>query len=254
MIAREALLLVLIAACAHTVSRGPQLPYAFEARPTGGEVRVVPVFSLYAPPSPELSTYLGPPLPAGSDTLRYARARELAGLADQVGRVLPGEVNAELGEAWPGQFRSHRLAPGWRSRVESALRGDRDLDATLSEAAHATGGDAVLFSWVDELDVLPLALLDLEGTTLLTQAGPVVVDDQDEPYLVAAAVGMALVTHDGEVVVRYRDTFNTVLSQARGPDTAARDLAHGLAEEVALMWATDPRLLQGEPSVVGRAD
>lgn len=228
----------------------PHLPYAFEARPTSGEVRVVPVFSLYAPPSPVLATFLGPPLPDGADALRYRRTRELAGLAEDVGRVLPGEVNAELGEAWPGQFRNHPLAAGWRPRVEDALRGERDLDATLSGAARATGGDAVLFSWVDDLDVLPLSLLDLEGATLETQAGPVVIDDLDEPYLVEAAVGMALVTHDGEVVVRYRDTFNTVLSEARGPDTAARDLAHGLAEQVALMWADDPRLLEGEPRSV----
>ncbi len=243
-------MILLLVACLRPAPPAPALPYAFEPRPTTGEVRVVPVFCLHDPLPTDLGTFLGPPLPAGADARRRARTHEAGQLAEQVGRALPGEVNGALGESWAGQFRAHRLPRRWSPRVEQALRGERPLDPTLSDAAVATGGDAVLFSWMDALTVMPLTRLELEGFVVETVAGPVVVDDVDEPYLVSARIGLALVAHDGEVVIRYSDTYDAVLSGERSPAVAARDLASAVAREVVKVWATDPRLLEGEPPLL----
>ncbi|MEQ1501658.1 MAG: hypothetical protein ABMB14_05480 [Myxococcota bacterium] len=224
------------------------LPFSFEARPTSGEVRVVPALRLHDPVAADLRAYLGTQLPDSEQRLRIQRTHELTELSEAVGFALPGEVNGELGDTWPGQFRSSSYPMGSRQRVEEALRSRVGVDWALGEAARAIGGDAALISWMDELDAEPLTTRGLPGVVVDTAAGPVVVDSEDEPYLVSAQVGMALVAADGEVVVRYTDTYETVLSGSRGPAVAGRDLAHALAEEVALVWATDPRLLAGEPT------
>lgn len=236
-----------VVGCAHPVGPDPFLPFSFEARPTGGEVRVVPALQLHAPVSPELGNYLARRLPEGQVDVRIHRAHQLAELSSAVGLALPGEVNGELGSSWSGQFLTHPFPAASRQRLEEALRTGREVDLALADAARAIGGDAVLISWMDELDAKPLSLFDLPGQVLETAAGPVLVDFPDEPYRVSARVGMALVTADGEVVVRYHDTYETVLSGARGPSVAGRDLAHALAAEVAMVWAVDPRLLEGEP-------
>jgi hypothetical protein len=233
--------------CAHPVPLDPILPFRFEARPTGGEVRVVPALRLHDTVPPELGSFLGGALAQGQIDVRTTRTHELGELSSAVGRALPGEVNGALGRAWTGQFVTHPFPTASRQRVVDALRTGRDLDTALADAARAIGGDAALISWMDELEARPLTLSDLPGQLLETPAGPVVVDYPDEPYLVTARVGMALVAADGEVVVRYQDTYETVLSGSRGPSIAGRDLAYALAAEVAMIWAVDPRLLEGEP-------
>ncbi len=143
---------------------------------------------------------------------------------------------------------AHGLPAGARDKVTDALLGRRPgLDAALGEAARAVGGDAALFSWVSELDGQPLSLLGFPGEVVETPVGPVVLDHDDEPYLVTAKVGMALVTRDGEVVVRYQDTFETILSARTDSARAGRELARALAREVTLVWGTDPRLIEHEP-------
>ena len=241
---------VALLGCAHPVSTDPMLPFRFEARPTGGEVRVVPALQLHDAVSPELGSFLGQSLAQGQIDVRQVRAHELGLLSAAVGRALPGEVNGQLGGTWTGQFLMHSFPAAARQRVSDALRSGRDLDEALADAARAIGGDAVLISWMDRLDATPMTLSDLPGELRETPAGPVVVDYPDEPFLVTARVGMALVTADGEVVVRYQDTYETVLSGARGPQVAGRDLAHSLAAEVAMIWAVDPRLLEAEPPIL----
>lgn len=238
---------VLLAGCVHTPTE-PYLPFAFEARPTAGEIRVVPAIQLHPPLTPDLGSFLGRRLSERQEALRVTRTHQLDALCDAVGLALPGEVNGELGEQWSGQFRAHPFPIGVRQRVADALRSGRGVDEALGDTARAIGGDAVLFSWMDELEAAPLTLRSLPGTVVETPAGPLVLDATDEPYVVTARVGMALVTSvDGEVVLRYLDTYDTVLSGSRGPGTAGRDLAHALAAEVAMVWAVDPRLWAGEP-------
>lgn len=242
---RSGIALLVLGACAHQVPDPTRvvLPFVtFEATPTSGEVRVVPALRLHAPLEPDLGSFFGPALPAGPVAARIARTAELEELTAAVGLALPGEVNGELGERWTGQFRSHRMPVSARQHLADALRGGRDLDQALAVAARAVGGDAVLFSWMDGLDAVPLTLRDVPGQVVDTPAGPVVVDDADQPYLVSADVGMALVARDGEVVIRYRDAYETVLSGARGPDVAGRDIAQALAHEIVKVWFTDPRL------------
>jgi len=236
------------AGCARGTPPDPFLSFAFEARPTTGEVRVVPALQLHEPVATELGSFIGRVLPERQARVREQRTRQLRLLSGAVGLALPGEVNGELGASWAGEFQAHAYPLGVRQRVTEALRSQRGVDAALSEAAQAIGGDAVLISWMDQLDARPLTLTGIPGTVVDTPVGPLVVDSDDEPYLVSARVGMALVAGDGEVVVRYHDTYETVLSGARGPQVAGRDLAHALAAEVAMVWSTDPRLLEGEPA------
>jgi hypothetical protein len=238
--------LLVLGACTHrgpgTASR-PVLPFVtYEATQTFGEVRVVPALRLHGPLEPELGSFFGVALPAGPIATRITRTAQLEELTAEVGLALPGEVNGELGERWTGQFRSHRMPNTARQHLEEALRGQRDLELAFAGAAKAVGGDAVLFSWMDQLEASPLTLRDLPGEVVDTPAGPVVVDDADQPYLVTAQVGMALVATGGEVVIRYHDTYETVLSGARGPDVAGRDIAEMMAHEIAKVWFTDPRL------------
>ena len=241
------------AGCHHRPPTEHFLPFAFEARPTSGEIRVVPALQLHPPVAPELGSFLGRSLSQRQASVRYQRAYQLTHLSVAVGEALPGEVNGELGERWRGQFRTHGYPLGTRQRVADALRNRRDVDLALGDAARSIGGDAVLISWMDHVEARPLTMSEMLGLVVDTPAGPVVVDNGDEPYVVSAEIGMALVAADGEVVVRYHDTYETVLSGSRGPSTAGRDLAHALAQEVAKVWAIDPRLLEAEPGMLAAA-
>lgn len=245
--------LVAAAGCARTPPQDPFLAFAFEARPTAGEVRVMPALRLHPPVPAELGSFVGRGLPDDQARVREHRARQLAELSSAVGYALPGEVNGELGALWAGEFRARGYPVGVRHRLTEALRSQRGVDEALAGAAQAIGGDAVLISWMDRLEAEPLTLNGMPGAVVDTPVGPVVVDSGDEPFFVSARIGMALVAGDGEVVVRYHDTYETVLSGSRGPLVAGRDLAHALAEEVAKVWATDPRLLEGEPASLVRA-
>jgi hypothetical protein len=227
----------------------PRLPFLFEARTTRGEVRVVPAIQLHDDAVPDLASFVGRDLPDVQVATRIARAHQLDQLTTAVGLALPGEVNGELGAAWEGQFRQASYPLGAKARVAEALRTGREVDAVLGATAQAIGGDAVLVTWIGSIEARPLTRESMPGAVVATPAGPVVVDARDEPFLVSARVGLALVVADGEVVLRYEDTYDTVLSGARGPDAAGRDLAHALAAEVAKVWSVDPRLLDA-PKVV----
>lgn len=219
------------------------LSYAFEARPTWGEVRVVPALALHDPVHVNLDSYLGRALPPHRRQVRAERAADLQRLPTALGLALPGEVNGLLGLDWQGQFRGHDLPPTLQVRLGDAITGRRpDLHASLADAARTIGGEATLFSWVVDLEAEPLSLRGFPGEVVDTEVGPVVLDHNDEPYLVRAEIGMALVAHDGEVVLRYQDDYATVLSGHGGTAAAARRLAHALAEEVVMVWAVDPRL------------
>jgi len=87
-----------------------------------------------------------------------------------------------------------------------------------------------------------LSSLAFPGQPVATPIRPVTVNHADEPYLVTLLCGLALVTSDGEVVIRYEDVYQTVLSGKIGPNRAAADLAGVMAEEVTKVWATEAEL------------
>ena len=105
--------------------------------------------------------------------------------------------------------------------------------------------------WTASLRGEPVSNQGLPGDLVTTDAGPVIVDHGEEVYRVRARVGLALVAPDGEVVVRYVDTYEALLSDRADPAQAARDLARDLAAQVALIWPTDRRLLDDAISDLG---
>jgi len=243
----------LVAACVHrpaaearVLDPASTLPFSFSARPTRGEVRVVPAVAVYEPMPVNLDDYVGRPVGVAREALRRQRVRQLDALPDAIGWALPGEVNGRLGQRWGGQFRVWDLGLQSRDRLAGAVAGrGPGIDATLSSLARSVGGKATLFCWVTELRGEPLSLTGFPGEVLETAAGPVMLEHHQEPYLVSAQVGLALVTADGEVVVRYHDHVEAVM--AEDTERAGRELARALAKEVDGMWSTDVRLLQHEP-------
>ena len=246
------LLPLLIAGCAARGSVSAVAPYRFEARLTRGEVRVAEVIVLDRGVAPvSRDDWMGE-VSERRMAVRETRSREVGEIAAAVGRALPGEINGALGREWQGHFTDHRLPSPSRHQLEDALRDQRMLDPTLAGAAHRMGGQTTLFSWVYELRATPLSLMGPPGSVVSTRTGLSVVDPSEEPHLVSARVGMALVAADGEVVLRYQQTYETILSAAWGPEDAGRSLARALAVEISDVWALDPRLAAiGETAASG---
>lgn len=217
-------------------------PWRFEARTTHGVVRVLPVVTLAGPHELRTDGYLGAGIPWMREWLRGRRTAEVNRIPEALGTALPGAVNGELGARWDGQFLNGHFAPGTRSAVRTALRGKADVDEALASTVRGLDGSAALVTWVGELEAVPLTATGFPGEIVQTESGPVVLDLIEEPYLIEAQIGMALVARDGEVVLRYTDRFSTVLSARRDSDAAASDLAAALAAEIAKVWACDPRL------------
>lgn len=238
---------LLMTGCVHQAETLEQ-PFRFEARTTHGVIRVMPPLATCDPTELSTASYVGPPIPWMREWLRSRRIDEIDGLPAEVGMALPGALNAALGSTFDGTFLMGELPGTTRAAVRSALRGKGDLDATLSAAARGIDGSAALFTWVESVDARPLTAEGFAGDILETDAGPVVLDFFEEPYLIEAEIGLALVARDGEVVVRYAEHFSTVLSARRPSRRAAKDLALALATEVAKVWATDPRLEDDAPS------
>lgn len=236
-----ALLALFSLGCAH---RSDALPQAWraEARTTHGVVRVMPVLTTHGPQALELGSFVGPEVPWRQAWLRGKRTEEVGRIPVALGTALPAAVNGALGTGFDGHLLGGSLSPTERASLRSALRGRGDLDATLSAVGRGVDGSAALFTWVTELHGRPLSSRGFAGEIIVTEGGPVVIDDREEPYLVEARVGLALVARDGEVVLRVEDHLSTVISGRRDASAAARDLARALAEQVAKVWACDPRL------------
>ncbi len=231
----------------------PPPPWRFEPRRTAGEIHVVPVVATNARPHLVADTWVGRPLPDEFLDTRRRRTADLSTLPGRTGYEIPGALNARIGREWDGRFSLASLPIGGEQRIASALHGAGDLDNTLSALGRAMGGQATLFTWVASLEGVPLTASQVPGDIVDTPAGPVVVDFKDEPYLVTAEVGMALVASDGEIVLRYRESIDTVLSGRFGPARASRALADTLVEEVVRVWALDKRLLAPDRPIGGAA-
>ncbi len=211
-------------------------PVVTELRPVTGEVRVVPGLGVHGPVAVELGDFLGGGLAEPRVAVRSQRTAELGALPSEVGLALPGAVGGELGDDFRGTFRTTDWPDAARSKVVRALERGHGLDDALG----AAGGEAVLITWVDRLQARPLSLDGAPGDMIDTPRGQVVVDHADEPYLVDLGVGMALVSGDGQVLLRFREDVQAILSGARPPPVVGREVARHLAEEVARTWTRTP--------------
>ena len=230
----------LSAGCA--VHTPPTLHASSEVRSEHGEVLVVPVIARHQAPEIDLGVFVDTEreLPFGDRyDLRVHRTQQLNALPYHVGLSLPGAVNGVLGMGWKAQFKSARYPIAGQVKVKAALAGKRDLDETLRQVSATMGRQAVLYTWIQELDGHPLSRDSAPGWVEETSWGPVVVRWTDEPYLVTMQVGMALVTADGEVVLRHEDRFSTVLSDAQTPEVAAGDIARSIAGQVIDAWSSN---------------
>jgi hypothetical protein len=216
------------------------LPWDFPARLANGDVRVLPIVALADPPGVDLETWIGKPAPPDQERVRRKRTTELGRVPREIGFALPGAVNGVLGPEWSGEFHVAQWPSGSEERTRAAIA-KHDWDA-LASLGRAVGGDAVLVTWVTALDGEPLTAIAAPGSVVDTQRGPVVADLRDEPYLVTAGIGTALVTRDGEVCVRYEDRFEAILSARYDADRVGRDLARELAKEISLVWVRDHQL------------
>jgi len=236
------MLLALAAALVGCPRRPPAVdpPVVTELRPVTGEVRVVPGLGVHAPLAVELGDYLGGGLASPRVAVRSQRTAELGALSSEVGLALPGAVGGKLGEDFLGTFRATDWPDAARAKVVRALERGHGLDEALGAAGRAAGGEALLVTWVDRLEARPLSLDGAPGDMIDTPRGQVVVDHADEPYLVDLGVGMALVSGDGQVLLRFREDVQTILSAARPPPVVGREVARHLAEEVARTWTRTP--------------
>ena len=225
--------------CAATPQK-VQLAWTFEPRATNGDVRVLPLLGLYDHLDLNRISHLGIDVPWVREEIRRQRMEQLEKVPREVGVALPGSISGQLGSRFTAQFRVGRYPVGMRERLKAALRGKSDLDDALAGVAHSVGGDAILVTWVTSIEGRPLTAEAFPGDFVTTPLGPVRVEHLDEPYYVTADVGMALVAYDGEVVLRYADTYESVMSGQANAVTVARDLAGAMAAEVAKVWACEP--------------
>jgi hypothetical protein len=249
-----ALLAVLTVCTACAATARPSGDWRFEGLAANGEIRVVPMLRAYDEPDLRVDGYVTEAIPYHRQVLRQQRMDELQRVPDQVAMAMPGAIHTRLDGDWTGHFRVGHLPIGARARLETALRRhDSDaLEHTLSDVAAAVGGEATLFTWITELRANPLTSEAFPGDRVDTAAGSVVVDFAEEPYRVEAEVGMALVSADGHVVLRYTERVDSLLSPHRNASRVGRDLASDLASQVVRMWPSDPRLWCHEPEPVRR--
>jgi hypothetical protein len=228
-------------------------PWRFEARTTHGVVRVMPPVALIDPTPLAMNGYVGAGIPWIREWLRGQRTDEIAEVPLAVATALPAALTHQLGADFDATFLTGHFRPGERGNLRAALHSPAGLDAALTQSVRGLDGQAALYTWVRSLHATPLTAHGFAGDILDTPAGPAVGDHFDEPYLLEARVGMALVAQDGEVVIRYSEDLCTVLSSRRSPQKAGKELARALAAEVVKVWAVDPRLEDGAPSDVSMA-
>lgn len=242
---------LLLAACAST-HRPPAQDYRFNGIDAQGRIQVYPTLHAYDIPPVRLDDYIGDGVSPRRAQIRTERTHELRRIPNAVADALPGAISTRLHPTWEGEFRVTNAGNRTHGRLLDALRRDDPhlLEAALLSAAHDAGGDATLFTWVRHLDGAPVSTLDAPGTYVDGPGGSLLVDLTDDPYLVHAEIGMALVTVDGHVVIRYADSARAVLEPRGGASRAGRQLAASLADEVCKVWPDDPYLYQHGPNAV----
>lgn len=221
-------------------SAPPVLPYAFEERAVRGAVHVLPVIDLVDPLPVETTAFVGEAVPWVREEIRGERVASLALVGHELALAMPGAIHAAVGREWKGVFHRGRFPVSGRAQVRRGLAETGVLDRNLGRVAGRMRGDASLFTWVSRIAGRPLTAEAFPGEFVSTTIGPVVVDHLDEPYFVEVDLGLALVTHDGEVVLRYEDRLAGVLSEEDSPTQLATRLASQMAAELVSVWVVTP--------------
>jgi hypothetical protein len=231
----------------------PRLPsgslsIAWNWEPTLGaaDIRVAPLLVLGEIPQMATKGYMGEELILGEEDLRLERNRQVLALPEAVALALPGEIGRLLPDAWSGHFRSGRLSSNAAARLEKALSRGESPEDVMKEVASSGEGEAVLFQWISDMHVTALCTEEAPRTTTEAAGRLVFVDDATEPVLIEATVGIALVTRSGDVVFRYDDTVETILSDATPLHAASRELARTVADEVRGVLLADEEILRDQ--------
>lgn len=234
-------MLLLLMACGRVPNPTPHIQWRFEARPAAGQIAVLPVLSLIERNEVSTQDYVGP-IPPWRLELRKQRILEIERVPEAVGLALPGALASNLPRDWEGQFRVGNYPKSLKAKLADHLANDEPLDALLSELRHREDGVLTLVSWVEDAVVSPITAEAAPGEVVESAVGPVAVNLFEESYRIRATVGLALIASDGDVILRYRDDFESILGAQRNPMRVGRDLALGLAQEIVKMWPSDPRL------------
>jgi len=192
------------------------------------DIRVAPLLLVGTLPGLESSGYLGEELQDGEAELRLYRDAQLSQVPGAFALALPGQLARAMPSEWNGRFRDQPLSPRMRALLVSGVDGRRSLDQTMREAASKASGEAVLFHWMTDVQAHPLLSSHAPGTT--TRAADRLVFIERDPVLAEATVGLALVSTGGEVLLRYEDRFQVLLSEANRPPRAGRELARYLVD------------------------
>lgn len=233
--------LLMTVGCIKTQPTTSVTPWLFEARPENGNIQVLPVISAFELAEATQQDFVGP-IPPWRFQLRKQRVRSLRSVPDAVAMALPGALASQLPSNWPGHFEVGHFPGTLKSKLADSLTKGESIDGYLGEMGSRKQDVATLVSWVEEIEATPITQEAAPGEMVQSDVGPIVVNLFEESYRVRATVGMALVASDGEVILRYRDDFESILGEQRNPNRVGRDLAISLAREITKMWPIDPRL------------
>lgn len=238
-----------------------RLSWDFEANPASGVVAVLPWVDLTDPIEVRRDTWVFGDVGTRRAVLRTWRTEEVGLVPDAVADAIPGAMYAAVDDL-DVRFLPEKWPLGVRERVEAVLRRRGDVTGALADVAAALGTDAVLVTWFEDLEGAPLTAEVLPGEIVRTEVGPVLVEFRDEPYRVTGRIGFAWVDARGDLVVRYEDRFEDVLTGDREPDDVGRRVARLFAGEVAKVFPVAasfpapsepaPAAPEPKPMLVGR--
>ena len=238
--------LVLLCGLGGAVEAAPLLPNAPTTAPDwtwapldlDSDIRVAPLLLLGTPAPLALKGYLGEDLDGAAAALRSVRSAQVLAVPSAFSEALPGELASALPADWRGHMSDARVTPAMRSQLVAGLDGRRPMEGALQTAAVRVPGQVVLFHWMLDLKAQPLATSLAPGTTQRVADRLVYVDQHTDPVLAEATVGLALVSADGEVYLRYEDRYNFVITGTNTSQRAGRDLARQLVDDLAPLLDT----------------
>jgi hypothetical protein len=188
---------------------------------------------LGTPPPLALRGYLGEELEGAAAALRNVRSAQVLAVPAAFSEALPGELASAFPLDWRGHMSDARCSPSTRSQLVAGLGGRRPMEGVLQTAADRVPGQVVLFHWMLDLAAEPMAANVAPGTTQRVADRLIYVDQHTDPVLAEATVGLALVSADGEVFLRYEDRYTFVITGTNTSQRAGRDLARQLVDDLA---------------------
>ncbi|MFH1469255.1 MAG: hypothetical protein ABIO70_33025 [Pseudomonadota bacterium] len=233
--------LALLCGLAGATQAAPLLPDLPTAAPDwtwapldlGSDIRVAPLLVVGTPVPLQLRGYLGEELDGAAAALRNVRSAQVLAVPGAFSEALPGELASALPPEWRGHMSDAKVTPATRSQLVAGLDGRRPMEGVLLTAADRVQGEVVLFHWLVDLSAEPLATRLAPGTTQRVADRLVYVDRHTDPVLAEATVGLALVSADGEVFLRYEDRYSFVITGTNTSQRAGRDLARQLVDDLA---------------------